>query len=107
VAPAWRAERFDEPPPLDGPADAVERMRHRVKSRAGRASYGKRKQNLEPVFGIIKAGCASGNSLLRGIEAVRGEWSLDDDGLKHPPDGGAEGLKTGSGSIRPSSFHRI
>jgi Transposase DDE domain len=51
----WQ-ERCGEPPPLGEPADAVERMRHRQKTRAGRASYGKRKQTVEPVFGIIKAG---------------------------------------------------
>jgi len=71
----WQ-ERFSEPPPLCEPADAVERMRHRQKTRAGRASYGKRKQTVEPVFGIIKAGMRFRQFLLRGLEAVRGEWSL-------------------------------
>jgi len=71
----WQ-ERFSEPPPLCEPADAVERMRHRLKTRAGRASYGKRKQTVEPVFGIIKAGMRFRQFLLRGLEAVRGEWSL-------------------------------
>ena len=71
----WQ-ERFGEPPPLCEPADAVERMRHRLKTRAGRASYGKRKQTVEPVFGIIKAGMRFRQFLLRGLEAVRGEWSL-------------------------------
>ena len=71
----WQ-ERFGEPPPLPEPADAVERMRHRLKTRAGRAAYGKRKQTVEPVFGIIKAGMRFRQFLLRGLEAVRGEWSL-------------------------------
>ena len=71
----WQ-ERFSEPPPLCEPADAVERMRHRLKTRAGRASYGKRKQTVEPVFGIIKAGMRFRQFLLRGLEAVRAEWSL-------------------------------
>jgi hypothetical protein len=43
---------------------------------AGRASYGKRKQIVEPVFGIITAGTRFRQFLLRGLEAVRGEWSL-------------------------------
>jgi hypothetical protein len=38
---------------------------------AGRASYGKRKQIVEPVFGIITAGTRFRQFLLRGIEAVR------------------------------------
>jgi transposase len=71
----WQ-ERFGEPPPLCEPADAVERMRHRLKTRAGRASYGKRKQTVEPVFGIIKAGMRFRQFLLRGLAAVRGEWSF-------------------------------
>ena len=66
----WQ-ERFSEPPPLCEPADAPERMRHRIKTRAGRASYGKRKQIVEPV-----AGMRFRQFLLRGLEAVRGEWSL-------------------------------
>ena len=69
-------QRFGEPPPLGEPADAVESMRHRLKTRAGRASYGKRKQTVEPVFGIIKAGMRFRQFLLRGLDAVRGEWSL-------------------------------
>ena len=73
---APRMQRFGEPPPLGEAADAVERMRHRLKTRAGRASYGKRKQTVEPVFGIIKAGMRFRQFLLRGLEAVRGEWSL-------------------------------
>ncbi|MGH8513402.1 MAG: IS1182 family transposase, partial [Gammaproteobacteria bacterium] len=71
----WQ-ERFGEPPPLCEPADAVDRMRHRLKTRAGRASYGKRKQTVEPVFGILKAAMRFRQFLLRGLDAVRGEWSL-------------------------------
>ncbi len=71
----WQ-ERFGEPPPLPEPADAVERMGHRLKTCEGRAAYGKRKQTVEPVFGIIKAGMRFRQFLLRGLDAVRGEWSL-------------------------------
>jgi DDE family transposase len=62
---APRMQRFSEPPPLCEPADAVERMRHRLKTRAGRGSYGKRKQTVEPVFGIIRAGMRVRQFLLR------------------------------------------
>ena len=71
----WQ-KRFSEPPPLAESADAVERMRHRLKTRGGRALYGKRKHTVEPVFGIIKAVMRFRQFLLRGLEAVRGEWSL-------------------------------
>ena len=67
----WQ-ERFGEPPPL---ADAVAHMKHRLKTRAGRAVYGLRKQTVEPVFGIIKARMGFRQFLLRGLEAVSGEWS--------------------------------
>ena len=52
--PGWR-ERFTEPAPLGGDASAVETMKHRLKTRAGRAAYALRKQTVEPVFGIIKS----------------------------------------------------
>jgi transposase len=69
-------ERFAEPPPLTEGADAVQRMRHRLQTRAGRALYGLRKQTVEPVFGIIKAVMRFRQFFLRGLAAVRGEWSL-------------------------------
>ena len=50
----WQ-DRFTEPAPLADDADAVQRMKHALKTRAGRARYGLRKQTVEPVFGIIKA----------------------------------------------------
>ena len=71
----WQ-ERFTEPAPLADDATAVQRMKHRLKTRAGRAQYGLRKQTVEPVFGIIKTVMRFRQFLLRGLEAVRGEWSL-------------------------------
>jgi transposase len=71
----WQ-ERFGEPPPPPESADALTQMRHRLKSRAGRAVYGLRKQTVEPVFGIIKAVMRFRQFSLRGFEAVRAEWSL-------------------------------
>ncbi len=71
----WQ-ERFGEPPPLAEPNDAVAQMKHRLKTRAGRAVYGLRKQTVEPVFGIIKSVMRFRQFLLRGFEAVNGEWSL-------------------------------
>lgn len=71
----WQ-ERFTEPTPLADDANAVQRMKHALKTRAGRARYGLRKQTVEPVFGIIKAVMRFRQFLLRGLDAVRGEWSL-------------------------------
>jgi len=69
-------ERFTEPPPLPDNADAVETMKHRLKTIEGRKLYGKRKSTVEPVFGIIKSVMGFRQFLLRGFESVQGEWTL-------------------------------
>lgn len=51
-------------------------MAHRLKTPAGRKLYGLRKQTPEPVFGIIKSVMGYRQTLLRGLENVRGEWNL-------------------------------
>ena len=71
----WQ-ERFTVPAPLAHDATAVQRMKHTLKTRAGRARYGLRKQTVEPALGIIKTVMRFRQLLLRGLEAVRGEWSL-------------------------------
>jgi len=70
----WR-ERFMEPtgPPEDTP---VGRLRHRLKTLAGRAAYAKRKHIVEPVFGLIKRVMGFRQFSLRGISKVQGEWNL-------------------------------
>jgi transposase len=73
--PNWE-DRFTEPPALTEPASAVERMKHKLKTVQGRKLYGLRKQTVEPVFGIIKSVMRFRQFMLRGLEAVRGEWSL-------------------------------
>ena len=52
--PNWR-ERHSEPAPLVEDATPMQRMAHRLKTQAGRASYALRKQTVEPVFGIVKS----------------------------------------------------
>ena len=51
-------------------------MAHRLATPQGKALYRLRKQVPEPVFGIIKSVLGFRQFLLRGIETVRGEWSL-------------------------------
>ena len=72
--PLW--DRFREPPPLPDDADAVTRMKHRLKTVAGKSVYAARKRTIEPVFGIIKSAMGFRSFLLRGFEAVQGEWDL-------------------------------
>jgi len=69
-------ERLIEPMPIPQSADALERMLHRLKTPAGRALYGLRKQTVEPVFGIIKQAMRFRQFLLRGKAKVTGEWQL-------------------------------
>ncbi len=70
------SERFEKAP--DAPKDPtpVEAMAHRLKTPRGRALYALRKQTPEPVFGIIKSALGFRQFSLRGLEKVRGEWSL-------------------------------
>jgi transposase len=69
-------ERFSEPEPLPLNADAVVRMRHRLKTSQGKKIYAKRKSTVETVFGIIKEIMGFRRFLLRGINSVTGEWDL-------------------------------
>jgi hypothetical protein len=54
----------------------VRAMAHRLLTPQGRALYALRKQTPEPVFGIIKSLLGFRQFLLRGLDAVRGEWRL-------------------------------
>ena len=69
-------ERWKEPEPPGEDADAVEQMRYRLKTPAGRAIYGQRKAVPEPVFGIIKSVMGFTQFSLRGAEAADREWTL-------------------------------
>ena len=69
-------DRFREPLPPPDNADAVTRIKHRLRTQAGKRLYAKRKSTVEPVFGIIKAVMGFRQFLLRGIESAQGEWDL-------------------------------
>lgn len=61
-------------PPIN--PDAVAAMKHRLQTEAGKEFYAKRKSTVEPVFGIIKEVMGFRRFMLRGLEAVTGEWTL-------------------------------
>jgi transposase len=69
-------ERFSEDPEPPANATAVQAMRHRLQTQEGKAIYGKRKATVETVFGIVKDVLGFRQFLLRGLDAVQGEWSL-------------------------------
>jgi transposase len=69
-------ERFaDAPSPPEKPTPLAA-MEHRLKTPEGKKRYALRKQIPEPVFGIIKSALGFRRFLLRGIDRVRGEWTL-------------------------------
>jgi transposase len=61
--------------PVSRPVDA-DGMRHRLRTATGRAIYKKRKETVEPVFGIIKSVMGFRRFLLRGRVKAALEWSL-------------------------------
>ena len=69
-------ERFGRQEPAPENPTPVEAMAHRLKTPKGRALYALRKQTPEPVFGVIKSALGFRQFSLRGLDKVRGEWSL-------------------------------
>ena len=70
------AERFAPAPPLADNPTPVAAMAHRLKTPEGRKLYAVRKHTPEPVVGIIKSALGYRQFLLRGLDNVRGEWTL-------------------------------
>ena len=57
-------------------ADWLKAMAEKLASEEGRALYKRRRQTVEPVFGIIKAVLGFAGFSLRGLDKVEGEWTL-------------------------------
>ena len=51
-------------------------MLRKLKTKAGRKTYSKRKESVEAVFGQIKQVRGFRQFLLRGLDHVKGEWTL-------------------------------
>jgi hypothetical protein len=69
-------ERFAAPPPAPDNPTPLQAMLHRLATPEGKKLYARRKHTPEPVFGIIKSVLGFRQFLLRGLDKVRGEWSL-------------------------------
>ena len=72
---------FRPSPERDKPPRAITtpwrgEMIEKLKSDPAKAEYKKRKQSVEPVFGIIKSALGFTQFHLRGIEKVKAEWQL-------------------------------
>jgi transposase len=69
----------DLPPPrgrIPKGLSLQDRMRRKLRTKKGRATYAKRKGIVEPVFGQMKFGRGLRQFLLRGLENVALEWDL-------------------------------
>jgi hypothetical protein len=62
--------------PVPKTATIVDRMARKLLTKTGAAVYAARKGMVEPVIGQIKHARGFRQFLLRGVEKVRGEWSL-------------------------------
>ena len=51
-------------------------MLRKLRTKAGKATYSRRKESVGPVFGQIKEVRGIRAFLLRGLEKVKGEWKL-------------------------------
>ena len=51
-------------------------MKAKLETEDGRKRYGKRKQSVEPVFGIIKSAIGFVRFHLRGLANAASEWTL-------------------------------
>ncbi len=75
-----RMKHGETPPKVRGrpPKDLsfIDRVRRKLWTKQGRATYKLRKQIVEPVFGQMKGARGLRQFLLRGVEKVQGEWSL-------------------------------
>jgi transposase len=71
-------ERVPESPRGRPPADLTvkEKMARKLRTKKGRQTYAQRKTIVEPVFGQIKRCRGFVQFLLRGMDKMRGEWSL-------------------------------
>ena len=69
-------EKKEEPPAPGAGAPVKEVMGHRLRTAEGKQVYKKRKETVEPVFGIIKQAMRFRQFLLRGLEKVNLEWEL-------------------------------
>ena len=71
-----RQLEFSDDEPLPPDASVQEKMDYKLRTVKGRASYKKRKEIVEPVFGQLKQARGFRQFLLRGIENVTSEWDL-------------------------------
>ena len=68
--------RFATPEPPEPGATVKEQMQYKLKTQEGRKIYAKRKQVIEPIFGVIKSVIGFTKFSVRGLKKVAAEFSL-------------------------------
>jgi hypothetical protein len=68
-------EKKPEPEAPAPGAPVAEVMKHRLRTREGKARYKRRQQAVEPVFGIIQRVMGFPRFLFRGLEKASTEWT--------------------------------
>jgi transposase len=69
-------ERLGKSDPLPPDPTPVQKAKHRLQTKEGKAVYAERKSRVEPVFGVIKHVMGFRQFMLRGFEKAKGEWNL-------------------------------
>jgi transposase len=72
------ADRVSQAPrgPIPKDTTVKQKMARRLRTKAGRADYARRKAIVEPVFGQMKVRQHAGFLRLRGLDGAQGEWAL-------------------------------
>ena len=80
ISPGREKKDSSEADPTSSPVSTdpsvKDRMKAKLRTPEGKATYSKRKETVEPVFGQMKLGRGLRQFLLRGLAQVRGEWRL-------------------------------
>jgi hypothetical protein len=82
IAHTQRHRPYDfRPPPEPRPERRIAEpwriaMKAKLETQDGKARYKKRKQTVEPVFGIVKSAMGFTRFHLRGVQKVAAEWLL-------------------------------
>lgn len=61
---------------IPGGLTAKQRMARKLRTKAGREMYAKRKGMIEPIFGQLKQVLGLRQFSMRGLSSMRGEWRL-------------------------------
>ncbi|MDD2723311.1 MAG: transposase [Methylovulum sp.] len=71
-----RKGRFEAPGPLPQESAPLQKMAHKLTTKAGRGAYAHRKHTVEPLCGIIESARGFRRFFLRGLAQATREWRV-------------------------------